>query len=59
MIEVSTSLVSNGAKVIVSNASQAEIDWLNDYHEKVHTKLAPILEADDLHWLERSTQQVA
>ena len=39
--------------------SQAEIDWLNDYHEKVYTKLAPILEADDLHWLERSTQQVA
>jgi len=45
--------------VDTSIMSQAEIDWLNDYHEKVHTKLAPILEADDLHWLERSTQQVA
>jgi Xaa-Pro aminopeptidase len=45
--------------VDTSIMSQAEIDWLNDYHQQVHTKLAPILEADDLHWLERSTQQVA
>ncbi|MDG1233893.1 MAG: aminopeptidase P family protein [Pseudomonadales bacterium] len=45
--------------VDTSIMSQAEIDWLNDYHKEVRTKLAPILESDDLHWLERSTQRVA
>ena len=45
--------------VDTSIMSQAEIDWLNDYHQEVRTKLAPILESDDLHWLERSTQRVA
>ena len=37
----------------------AEIDWLNGYHKEVHTKLAPILDGEDLQWLKRSTQRVA
>jgi Xaa-Pro aminopeptidase len=39
--------------------SQTEIDWLNDYHKEVHTMLAPILKAEDLQWLKKSTQKVA
>ena len=45
--------------VDTSIMSQAEIDWLNDYHKEVHTKLAPILKAEDLQWLKKSTQKVA
>lgn len=45
--------------VDTSIMSQAEIDWLNNYHQEVHTKLAPLLKADDLEWLGRSTRQVA
>ena len=45
--------------VDTSIMSQAEIDWLNNYHKQVQTKLAPLLEADDLEWLGRSTKQVA
>ena len=44
--------------VDTSIMSQAEIDWLNDYHKEVHTKLAPILKAEDLQWLKKSTQKV-
>jgi len=45
--------------VDTSIMNRAEIDWLNGYHEEVHTKLAPILEGEDLQWLKRSTQRVA
>jgi Xaa-Pro aminopeptidase len=45
--------------VDTSIMSQIEIDWLNDYHKEVHSKLAPILKADDLQWLKKSTQKVA
>jgi Xaa-Pro aminopeptidase len=45
--------------VDTSIMSQTEIDWLNNYHKEVHTRLAPLLKADDIRWLERSTEQVA
>jgi Xaa-Pro aminopeptidase len=45
--------------VDTSIMNRGEIDWLNGYHEEVHTKLAPILEGEDLQWLKRSTQRVA
>lgn len=44
--------------VDTSIMNPAEIDWLNDYHEEVHTKLAPILKAEDLQWLKRSTRRL-
>jgi len=44
--------------VDTSIMSQAEIDWLNDYHCQVHQKLSPLLEAVDLEWLERFTKPV-
>lgn len=36
-----------------------EINWLNDYHEKVNQKLSPLLSGDDLSWLENATLAVA
>jgi Xaa-Pro aminopeptidase len=44
--------------VDTSIMSQAEIDWLNDYHRQVHRKLSPLLEAIDLEWLERFIKPV-
>ena len=36
--------------------SDGEIQWLNDYHGEVRQALSPLLEGEDLQWLERVTQ---
>ena len=38
--------------------ADSEINWLNKYHSDVMEKLAPMLENDDLIWLEKSTQAI-
>ncbi len=35
-----------------------EIDWLNQYHAHVKAELAPLLEGEDLNWLERATAEI-
>ncbi|MBT4162029.1 MAG: M24 family metallopeptidase, partial [Gammaproteobacteria bacterium] len=35
-----------------------EITWLNDYHDEVSAKLGPMLNEDDLDWLENATRTV-
>jgi Xaa-Pro aminopeptidase len=35
-----------------------EINWLNDYHNKVREKLTPLLNEDDAAWLKEATQPV-
>ncbi|WP_299576453.1 aminopeptidase P family protein [uncultured Sunxiuqinia sp.] len=38
--------------------TKEEIDWLNQYHQKVYKKLAPLLEADELEFLKQQTQEI-
>ena len=35
-----------------------EVDWLNDYHQKVYEKLSPYLKNDELGWLKESTKEI-
>jgi Xaa-Pro aminopeptidase len=35
--------------------TEAETNWINQYHADVLSKLSPLLKGDDLGWLERST----
>ena len=39
--------------VEVAMLSDAELDWLNDYHRQVLAKIGPRLEGEDKAWLER------
>lgn len=39
--------------------SQAELDWLNGYHQKVHDTLAPHMDAKELAWLKEMTAPLA
>lgn len=36
--------------------SDDELDWLNDYHSEVRSKIAPHLDSETLGWLEQATQ---
>ena len=38
--------------------TQDEIDWLNQYHAKVHAKISPYLEGDELFWLKKATSKL-
>ncbi|MGQ7871441.1 aminopeptidase P family protein [Sunxiuqinia sp. sy24] len=38
--------------------TQEEIDWLNQYHDKVYNKLARLLGPDELEFLKRQTQEI-
>ena len=38
--------------------SQAEIDWLNDYHKKVFERLAPLLEKAEVIWLKKQCSKI-
>ncbi|WP_144213383.1 aminopeptidase P family protein [Shewanella donghaensis] len=38
--------------------TQSEIDWLNQYHQKVFTTLSSILTGDDLVWLTKVTTEL-
>jgi Xaa-Pro aminopeptidase len=44
--------------VIPDLLDEAELDWLNAYHERVRRALQPMLEGDDLDWLRRATMPV-
>ena len=37
---------------------QEEIDWLNDYHQRVYQALAPHLNADEAAWLRQATAEL-
>jgi len=36
-----------------------EIEWLNDYHEKVYKKLSPLLTPDERDWLSEVTKKIS
>jgi len=42
----------------ISILNQAEIDWINQYHATVKSRLAPLVTGDALAWLERSTRAI-
>lgn len=44
--------------LLISLLDANEIDWLNNYHDKVRGTLAPLLDDSDRHWLERATVHV-
>ncbi len=35
-----------------------EVDWLNEYHQRVRERVAPLLEGASLDWLQRSTARL-
>ena len=37
---------------------EQEIDWLNNYHDKVRKELSPMLSGDDLQWLKVATNSI-
>ena len=38
--------------------SQAEFRWINDYHAEVYRRLSPLLDGEDLAWLEQATRLI-
>lgn len=42
----------------VSLMEQADIDWLNDYHQTVYQTISPLLEKEEADWLETICQAV-
>ncbi|MEK4698322.1 aminopeptidase P family protein [Solibacillus sp. FSL R7-0668] len=38
--------------------TKQEIQWLNDYHQEVYTKLAPYLDEEERVWLRGETQEI-
>ncbi|MCU4157683.1 aminopeptidase P family protein [Carboxylicivirga sp. A043] len=42
----------------ISLLNQTEIDWLNNYHQKVFNLLAPFLPQQEKEWLENSTKAI-
>ena len=38
--------------------SQAEKDWLNDYHEMVYSKVSPYLTREEKEWLKEYTKKI-
>ena len=42
----------------LSLLSQAEIDWINAYHEKVYSRLSPLLNEEEKAWLESKTEKL-
>jgi Xaa-Pro aminopeptidase len=45
--------------VDTSIMSREEVDWLNQYHERVKSKLVPQLNGTDADWLDQATRAVA
>ena len=39
-----------------SNMTQQEIEWLNNYHERLREELTPFLSADEAAWLAAATE---
>ena len=46
----------NTKPVIKALLSEAEINWLNDYHQSVYQQLSPLLKPDERVWLAQQTQ---
>lgn len=44
--------------LMMSLLSQSNIDWLNAYHAHVRDELSPLLEGDDLDWLQKATAAI-
>jgi Xaa-Pro aminopeptidase len=38
--------------------TQKEIEWLNDYHQKVYRTLAPLLDRTETAWLKETTKKI-
>ena len=38
--------------------SSEEIEWLNNYHQKVYTQLSPLLSDEERHWLKKKTEAI-
>ena len=38
--------------------SDSEIQWINDYHQKVWDKISPFLKYEDLDWLKTQTEKI-
>ncbi|WP_426370252.1 M24 family metallopeptidase [Pseudocolwellia sp. HL-MZ7] len=38
--------------------SEGEIDWLNNYHLDVYTKISPLIDKENIIWLEEATRQL-
>lgn len=43
----------------ISLLTEEERDWLNRYHEAVSEKLTPLMDGDDLSWLQNATTAIA
>ncbi|MCH5224719.1 MAG: aminopeptidase P family protein [Muribaculaceae bacterium] len=39
--------------------SQQEVDWINDYHRKVYSRLAPLLSDEEKTWLAEKTKAIS
>jgi Xaa-Pro aminopeptidase len=46
------------APIIREELLQEEIDWLNEYHERVYNELAPHLDEDEKAWLKTATRSI-
>ena len=44
--------------VVVSMLTPAETDWINDYHHRVYTVLAPLLDETHREWLKEKTKPI-
>ena len=44
--------------LLVELLSDAEIHWLNEYHQTVRRELSELLEGEDWQWLERATREM-
>lgn len=44
--------------LLVELLSDAEIHWLNEYHQTVRRELSELLEGEDLQWLEHATREM-
>jgi Xaa-Pro aminopeptidase len=48
----------DNALVDLNLMTASEINWLNQYHSAVQEKLTPLLDSDDLNWLQNATTQI-
>ncbi|CAI7793399.1 unnamed protein product [Closterium sp. NIES-54] len=53
LFPIQTKLVS------VELLSEAEVKWINDYHERVWDTVSPLLSGATLQWLQRNTQPIS
>jgi Xaa-Pro aminopeptidase len=54
------SLVPIDCRLIdASLLTEEELAWLNEYHARVIREIGPLLEAEDLRWLEKACAQLA